>query len=251
LRPPADIWFVATVGEEGLGDLRGMRAVVERLGAEARYVVLEGGSYGQIFHRGIGVRRFRIEVAAPGGHSWGNFGSPSAIHVLGRIIAAIASLPVPNEPKTTYNVGRIEGGTSINAIAEQASLLLDLRSEGPGELEQLISAVEAIVQREAAGQGVAANMLLIGNRPAGQLSREADLVGWAVAALEHVGCDRVELLAGSTDANIPLSAGGDAVCIGVAKSGNAHRRDEFLDPTNLARGMGQVLLVVLAAAGFS
>jgi acetylornithine deacetylase/succinyl-diaminopimelate desuccinylase-like protein len=251
LRSPAAIWLVATVGEEGLGNLRGIRAVTERFGSEATYIVVEGGSFGQIFHRGIGVRRYRIEVQAPGGHSWGNFGNPSAIHILGRIIAGISALPTPDTPKTTYNVGLIEGGTSVNSIAERASLLLDLRSEGHEPLQQLIAAVEAIVRQESAIEGVTAAMTLIGDRPAGKLPREAGLVRLAEAALRYVGQDEVELLAGSTDANIPLSLGSDALCIGIARSGNAHRRDEFLDTTKLVPGLSQLLLLTLAAAGFA
>jgi acetylornithine deacetylase/succinyl-diaminopimelate desuccinylase-like protein len=249
LRPPADVWFVATVGEEGLGDLRGMRDVVERFGADATYIVVEGGSYGQVFHQGVGVRRYRIVVKAPGGHSWGNFGSPSAVHILGRIIAAIAALPTPASPKTTFNVGLIEGGTTINAIAEQASLLLDLRSEAAGPLDKLVSSVGAIVREESGIEGVTATMTLIGSRPAGRISPESELVRLAEAALRRVGCEDVELLAGSTDANIPLSLGSNAVCVGIARSGNAHRRDEYLDPTHLPRGLGQLLLLILAAAG--
>jgi acetylornithine deacetylase/succinyl-diaminopimelate desuccinylase-like protein len=109
----ADIWFVANVGEEGLGDLRGMRAVVARFGGEATYLIVEGGLFGQISHRGIGVKRFKVTAETPGGHSWGNFGARNAIHELARIVVGIDRLAVPKTPKTTYNVGVIEGGTSV------------------------------------------------------------------------------------------------------------------------------------------
>lgn len=254
LYPAADLWFVANVGEEGLGDLRGMRAVVERFGREAIYIVVEGGLYGQISHQAIGVRRYRITVNAPGGHSWGSFGNPSAIHELGQIIAAISRLIVPEEPKTTYNVGMIEGGTSINTIAQSANLLLDLRSEEPVALVQLVSTVEGIVTKANGGphgrkDGVTVSMQLIGNRPAGSIARDAPLVSWAEAALHYVGCQDVTYIMGSTDANIPLSQGIAAVCIGLTKSGNAHRLDEYIDPTYLPKGLGQLLLLTLAAAG--
>ena len=110
LMPKADLWFVSNVGEEGLGNLRGMRATVQRFGRQAIYIVVEGGSYGQITHQAIGVRRFRIDVKTPGGHSWGSFGQPSAIHELAHLIVAIDGLRIPKSPRTTYNVGIIEGG---------------------------------------------------------------------------------------------------------------------------------------------
>ncbi len=249
-----DVWFVANVGEEGLGDLRGMRAVVERFGRAASYIVVEGGLFGQISHQAIGVHRYRLNVSGPGGHSWGSFGAASAIHVLGHLIVAIDKLPVPDPPRTTYNVGVIEGGTSINTIAQSASLLLDLRSEEPVALQQLEDSVTQIVRqsnqqwREA---GIQVTMTPIGNRPAGKISRNTGLVKTAVAALQFVGQHTITFMMGSTDANVPLSQGITAVCIGLTESGNAHRLDEFIDPTHLPDGLSQLLLLTLAAAGFS
>ena len=249
----ADIWFVANVGEEGLGDLRGMRAVVKRFGEDAVYIVLEGGLYGQISHQAIGVRRFRIEVTTAGGHSWGNFGQKSAIHELAHLITAIDRLVVPEFPKTTYNVGMITGGTSINTIAASASFLLDLRSEHPALLAELETAVAKIVDdahhRLSASGDCAITMTQIGNRPAGSIPRSHLLVQWAEDALRFVGCQHIAYIAGSTDANIPLSLGVTAVCVGLAQSGNAHRLDEFIDITHLVDGMQQLLLLSLAAAG--
>ena len=254
LHTQADIWLVANVSEEGLGDLRGMKAVCDRFGNEACYLVIEGGLFGQISHQAIGVRRFRIEVETNGGHSWGSFGAPSAIHHLGHLITAVDSLTVPGEPKTTYNVGVIEGGRSINTIASSAHMLLDLRSEEPAALARLVEQVEGLVekQREVANNGrtaVSINMTLIGDRPAGYISRQAPLVGWAEAALRQAGWDKPIFITGSTDANIPLSRGADAVCIGLTESGNAHRLDEYMDPTWLPQGLSQLLLLTLAAAG--
>jgi acetylornithine deacetylase/succinyl-diaminopimelate desuccinylase-like protein len=255
LQPAADCWFVANVGEEGLGDLRGMRAVVDHFGDQATYIVVEGGLFGQIAHQAIGVRRFRIQVKAPGGHSWGSFGNASAIHELGRIITNISYITVPAEPKTTYNVGVIEGGTTINSIAQTAHLLLDLRSEDETELARLVQTVKRIVAKANGGRagrsdGVTITMELIGNRPAGQISREAALVQWAEAALRVVGCEEISYIGGSTDANIPLSRGLTAVCIGLTHSGNAHRLDEYINPTHLPQGLGQLLLLTLAAANW-
>ncbi len=247
---PADIWFVANVGEEGLGDLRGMRAVVKRFGGEATYLVVEGGLYGQISHQGIGVRRFKLTVQTPGGHSWGNFGARSAVHELARIIVAVDRLAVPKTPKTTFNVGIIEGGTSINTIAQSASGLLDLRSESLVELEGLVTAVSQIVEQANKRKDVRVRMELIGNRPAGQLAVNVPLVQWAIAALQAVGCADPRLIASSTDANVPLSEGYTAVCIGLAESHHAHRLDEYLDPQHLPNGLGQLLLLTLAATGY-
>ncbi|MEZ4589671.1 MAG: M20/M25/M40 family metallo-hydrolase [Chloroflexota bacterium] len=249
IRPFADIWFVANVGEEGLGDLRGMRAVVARFGGEPTYLVVEGGLYGQISHQAIGVRRYEVRFHTAGGHSWGNFGQRSAIHELGKFIAAIDRFKVPARPKTTYNVGVIEGGTSINSIAQSAKLLLDLRSESPDHLAILVAEVEALVAQWRSQSNVLVELTQIGSRPAGQLARNAPLVRQSVAALHQVGCQKINYIASSTDANIPLSLGYTAVCIGLTESGNAHRLDEYMDSTHLPAGMGQLLLLALSAAG--
>ncbi|WP_420631209.1 M20/M25/M40 family metallo-hydrolase [Candidatus Leptofilum sp.] len=251
IRPLADIWLVANVGEEGLGDLRGMREVVARFDGEAIYLVVEGGLFGQISHQAIGVRRYEITFRTAGGHSWGNFGQRSAIHELGKFIAAIDKLKVPTSPKTTYNVGVIQGGTSINSIAQSANLLLDLRSEAPERLANLVAEVEKLVAQWQAQPEVQVEMAQIGNRPAGQLPRNAPLVQQAVAALRQVGCDKISFIASSTDANVPLSLGYTAICIGLTESGNAHRLDEYMDSTHLPAGMGQLLLLALSAAGIS
>lgn len=254
LTMPCDVWFVANVGEEGLGNLRGMEAVVERFGEEASYIVVEGGLFGQVSHQAIGVSRFCIEVSAPGGHSWGSFGSPSAIHVLGRIVTAIDTLNVPEVPRTTYNVGTIEGGTAINTIAQKASLQLDLRSENVTTLDKLVADVRRIVVEMAhdfAQDGVEIKMDLIGQRPAGGIPRDTELVTFAVAALNYVGFPHINFMIGSTDANVPLSRGLTAVCIGLTESANAHRTDEYIDPIHLPDGLSQLLLLILAVAGFS
>jgi acetylornithine deacetylase/succinyl-diaminopimelate desuccinylase-like protein len=141
-----DIWFVANVGEEGLGDLRGMRAVVERLRTRiGGVIVIEGCDFGSLHHQAIGVRRFRIEANGPGGHSWGNFGTPSAIHILVRLAARLTELQVPVSPRTTFNIGMISGGTSVNTIAHHASMLLDLRSVSSAVLSDLLSEVYLLV----------------------------------------------------------------------------------------------------------
>lgn len=248
LRPRRSIWFVANSGEEGLGNLRGMRAVTARFGAAAAYIVLEGGSFGHVVHQGIGVNRYEIGVRAQGGHSWADFGQTSAIHVLGRLIAALDALVVPAKPKTTYNVGVVAGGRSVNTIADEAHCLLDLRSEDGAALKRLTEQVTAVVNRFEERPQLMIQMKQIGQRPAGRLPRHAELVQWAGDALRHVGSPHVEYAASSTDANIPLSLGYNAICIGLAHAGNVHRLDEYLDPAYLGHGLGQLLLLALTAA---
>jgi acetylornithine deacetylase/succinyl-diaminopimelate desuccinylase-like protein len=247
---PSDIWFVANVCEEGLGDLRGMRAAAKRFGSDARYIVVEGGVFGYIYHAAIAVTRYRVLVETPGGHSWGAFGAPSAVHVLGRLIAGIDALEVPASPRTTYNVGVVEGGSTINTIAQRASMLVDLRSEDPEVLGDLVNQVQALFRKARRADGVKLVVEKVGDRPGGSIPRSRPLVRHAVGALEAVGYGEPVFEAGSTDANIPLSLGWDAVCIGITRSGNAHRTDEFLDPQYITQGMGQLLLLTLAAAGY-
>lgn len=244
-----DIWFVGNVGEEGLGDLRGIRAAVDKLRSRIGQVIaLEGCDFGTLHHQAIGVRRYRIEAFAPGGHSWGNFGTPSAIHVLVRLAARIAELMVPRAPRTTFNIGVIEGGTSVNTIAEHASLLLDMRSVSAPALTELIAQVDRLVASMAnESPEVRLKVSTVGDRPSGSIARDHPLVQAAVAAYHSVGAN-VSYQQSSTDANIPLSQGIPAVCIGLTDGGNAHRHDEFILPANLGRGLQALLLLAMAAS---
>jgi acetylornithine deacetylase/succinyl-diaminopimelate desuccinylase-like protein len=255
VKPKADMWFVCNVGEEGLGDLRGMKAVVQRFGRQAIYIIVEGGSYGQIMHEAIGVSRFRVEINTDGGHSWGSFGRPSAVHEIGHLISELDNLRVPAKPRTTFNVGLVKGGTSVNSIAASSSLLLDLRSEDAEELSRLIKQFEGIVtDRQAkarkAGNNISYRVTQVGERPAGRLSRSDKLVQSSKEALQFVGCSPITFISGSTDANVPLSMGLRSVCIGLTYSGNSHREDEFIEPEFLPFGMQQLMLLALAAASF-
>lgn len=244
-----DIWFVGNVGEEGLGDLRGIRAAVNKLRSRIGAVIaLEGCDFGTLHHQAIGVRRYKIEVTAPGGHSWGNFGTPSAIHTLVRLAARIAELQVQRSPRTTFNIGVIEGGTSVNTIAETASLLLDMRSVSAATLAELVAQVDRLVAAAAAERpDVQIHVRTVGDRPSGSIARDHPLVQAAVAAYHSVGAT-VSYQQSSTDANIPLSLGIPAVCVGLTDGGNAHRHDEFIQPANLGRGLQALLLLALAAS---
>ena len=238
-----DIWFVANVGEEGLGDLRGMKAVVDRFGAEVlAYLVLEGMALGHIYHRAVGVKRYRVTARTKGGHSWSDYGQPSAVHELAKLIVQLTSLELPKEPRTTMNVGKIVGGTSINVIAAQASMELDLRSEGQQSLAELVSAAEKLIQR-ANKPGVSVEAEVIGQRPAGEMDAEHPLLRLAKECLHEQGLDAV-LTMGSTDANVPLSKGYPALVLGVSRGGNAHTVQEYIHTVPVEAGMEQLVSFV-------
>lgn len=241
-----DLWLCANVGEEGLGDLRGMRRVMERFGSRvSATLVLEGMAFGHVYHEAIGVHRFRINAHTEGGHSYTDFGKPSAIHGLVRLGTRFTELALPAQPKTTLNIGQISGGTSVNTIAREASLELDLRSEEPRALAALVTQVEALIQASN-GPGLTFTASVTSQRPAGSISRTHPLVQLAADSLRSVGVEP-SFEKGSTDANIPLSLGLPAACLGLCKGGNAHRPDEYIEPAQLEAGLKQLLLVVLGA----
>jgi len=240
---PGDLWLVANVCEEGLGDLRGMRAVVDRFdGNVCAYLVIEGLSLGYIQHRGLGVQRYRITAKTPGGHSWSDYGRPSAIHELSAFVTKLTAIPLPEKPRTTMNVGRMGGGTSINAIAAEAWLELDLRSESPQVLAELIRTVEQLV-KTAGRPEVRVEAEVIGQRPAGELSASHSLVRLAEECLKEQGIEP-KLMVGSTDANVPLSRGFPAVVLGVTNGAGAHTTGEFIYTAPVERGMQQLVQFV-------
>ncbi|MEO8354408.1 MAG: M20/M25/M40 family metallo-hydrolase [Chloroflexota bacterium] len=235
-----DVWFVANIGEEGLGDLRGMKAVVERFGGEVQaYLVLEGLALGHIYHRAVGVKRYRVTARTTGGHSWSDYGKPSAIHELAKLVAQLSSLELPTQPRTTMNVGKISGGTSVNVIASDATLDLDLRSQGQESLAELISTVEKMIHN-AGRQDVRMEAEVIGQRPAGEMSLNHPLVKLAERCLREQDLEPI-LTAGSTDANIPLSRGYPAIVLGVSTGGSAHTVHEFINVEPVAQGMEHLL----------
>jgi tripeptide aminopeptidase len=238
-----DVWFVANVGEEGLGDLRGMRAVVDRFGADViGYLILEGMALGHIYHRAIGVRRYRVAAKTAGGHSWSDYGQPSAVHELAALVTQLTSLRLPREPRTTMNVGTFGGGTGINVLAAEAKFELDLRSEDPSALSKLIHQVEELF-RYADRDGVKISAEIIGQRPAGELSAEHALVKLAVSCMQSQGLSAI-LTSGSTDANIPLSRGIPAVVMGITTGGGAHTNHEYIDLDPVEKGMEAVVKFV-------
>ncbi len=235
-RLAGDIWFVANTCEEGLGDLRGMKSVVERFGTQVTgYLVIEGMALGHVYHRAVAVQRYRISVKTAGGHAWSDYGQPSAVHELAALTARIASLLLPPSPRTTLNVGKIIGGTSINTVAAEASLELDMRSESPSVLAELVSSVDALI--EAANRpGVRVEAEGIGQRPGGSVPASHPLVELAVACSRAQGVEP-SLIGGSTDANVPLGRGLPAVVMGVTTGGGAHTLAEFVDVEPMTKGM--------------
>lgn len=245
----SDIWFLATSGEEGLGDLRGMRHAFTRLRHKIGCVInLEGLAFGHIYHAGIAVHRLHIRAQTGGGHSWLHFGRPSAVHGILQLGARITQLPVPQSPRTTYNVGMIDGGQTINAIATNASLWLDLRSESRDELEKLIEHVHALV-KSLSSSDLHFSIEVVGDRPSGFTLPDHPLVKGAMSALEAIGV-RGTLETGSTDGNVSLAYGCPTVTIGISRGGNAHRLDEFIETSPVLLGMKQLLLLLLAVAKY-
>lgn len=244
---PGDLWLVGNVCEEGLGNLRGMQAVVDRFGSDVLgYIVLEGMALGQVYHRGLGVRRYRIGIHTAGGHSWVDYGQPSAIHALAELITHLTRLSLPSEPRTTLNVGVISGGTTVNSIAANASLELDLRSEEITALETLACQVEKLASNFGDLPGLEVQTELIGVRPVGMISPDHPLIRLSRRCLEAQGITPI-LGIGSTDANIPLSRGLPAVCIGMGSGGGAHTTQEFISIRPLDAGLQQLLTLVQGA----
>jgi acetylornithine deacetylase/succinyl-diaminopimelate desuccinylase-like protein len=241
---PGDLWLVANTCEEGLGDLRGMQAVVDRFDTlPLAYIVIEGMALGQIYHRGLGVVRYRITVRGAGGHSWVDHGTPSAIHALAELVTQITAIDIPEQPRTSLNIGVISGGTSVNTIASEASLELDLRSTEPKVLKDLTQEVERLVTRSNQ-PNLSFNADVIGHRPVGEIPKSHPLVKTAANILKGIGV-QPSLSIGSTDANIPLSRGLTCICIGLTNGGGAHTVNEYINTTPLESGMTQLVKLVV------
>ncbi len=245
---PYTICLVANTCEEGLGNLNGMRTMLDTISPQRikAVIVIEGIALSRIYHRGIAVRRLKISAQADGGHSWINFGKPSAIHGLVQLANQITLLKIPSQPRTTYNIGLINGGHSVNSIATEAHIYLDLRSVSPTTLEQIEQQVRTFAD-EHTQTGVQFKFETVGDRPAGAIPPDHPLVQLAQAALSEVGISAV-LEQGSTDANVLLARNIPAVVIGITHGGSAHRLDEFIETSSLVDGMWQLILLTIAAA---
>jgi acetylornithine deacetylase/succinyl-diaminopimelate desuccinylase-like protein len=254
---PGSITFAATVGEEGLGDLRGVKQLLagESKGTVDYFVSIDGGGL-DITHVAVGSRRYRVSVKGPGGHSYGSFGIANPVHALGRAIAVLADFEVSAWPKTTFNVGRVGGGTSVNSIAGEAWMEVDLRSADAAALaaidRRFDRAVDAAVEQENrrwSGRGrLTVVKERVGDRPAGRTPERSAIVQTAIAATRALGLP-VELTEGSTDSNFPISLGVPAVTIGGGGEGRAaHSPGEVFDTTESWKGTQRAALLAIALA---
>jgi tripeptide aminopeptidase len=267
LRHAMPFVFIGNVGEEGEGDLRGMRhifATPRWKDTIAYSVILDGAGCDTVVAEALGSRRFEVIVRGPGGHSWSDFGAPNPIVVLARAIESFSQTPVAGSPKSTFNIGVMRGGTSVNSIPESASMRVDIRSTSTAEMERLERALrlcldravdverQALAVRGAAPrkpQSVSCEVVPIGDRPAGELEPNARILQ-AIRAVDAYLGNVAQVQRASTDANVPLSLGRQAIAIGGGGSGGgAHTLQEWFDCTGRELGLKRILLTMLALAG--
>jgi acetylornithine deacetylase/succinyl-diaminopimelate desuccinylase-like protein len=257
IRTEGSILFVGTVGEEGQGNLRGVRYLLTRGRWASKvdaFLSFDGPGVDRVTNRALGSRRYRVELAGLGGHSWGDFGLPNPVHALGRAVSRLASYPAPKEPRTTFNVGRIEGGTSINSIPSKAAMEVDLRSASETELRRLDaffrramrdSVDEENAKKRAGDPELKLKMDLMGERPTGETPPDSPLVELAIESTKVLGFEP-RLDQSSTDSNLPISLGIPAITLGAGgASGFSHTLDEWYDPRDRDKGLKRGLLVIL------
>src|SRR5438876_4798756 len=256
------ILFAATVGEEGSGDLRGVKYLLNGNretgnGKPAAFIALDGAGLDRVIHRALGSKRYHVTFRGPGGHSWAAFGVANPANAVGRATALLADLAPQQAPRTTCAVVRLGGGTGLNSIPQEAWLDLDLRSEDPRALAQLDVTVRAALERAADDENrrrtagsptLRVEVQLLGDRPSGMTPRAHPLVQAAVAANRALGRD-AELASASTDANVPIALGIPAIALGAGgKAGDAHLATEWYDNVEGALGIVRALLVTAAMA---
>lgn len=258
LRQRHPIEFVATTGEEGLGDLRGAKHYFANRGRDAHAMIaLDGAGDERIIHRALGSRRFRISYSGPGGHSWAAFGVVNAVHAAAGAAARLAALTLPSSPRTTLSVGRIGGGLSVNSIPDRAWLEIDLRSTSAAQLDGLERSIRHIAQvaadEENAKRAVGTRQLSvlvesIGCRPCGETPADHSLVQAALEATRLVG-RQPDLALASTDANVAISHGIPAIAIGAGgRGGDAHTRGEWFDNLHGTLGVARALTILMTTA---
>lgn len=253
VRTKAPVRFVATVGEEGAGDLRGIKALFADPSDAARvggFVSLDGAGLERIVARGLGSRRFRITVRGPGGHSWVDWGTANPAHALMELGTRLTGLELSDDPKTTLTIARLGGGKSINAIPQEAWLEIDVRSADGPRLEDVVAALRGVVEEEESGHDdLDYEVEVIGERPGGATAPDARLVQAALTATRFLGYEPTVALS-STDANVPMKLGVPAVTLGCGGgAGKAHTTDEWYRNTNGPDGIVRALYVVLLTAG--
>ncbi len=255
----APILFIGSVGEEGEGDLRGMRHIFQQrrwLDSIGMLIAVDGAGTDTIIAEGLGSRRYEVSIHGEGGHSWSDFGVANPIVALARVIERFTSTPVPTTPKTTYNVGTIQGGTSVNSIPQQAVMRVDTRSASVEELDKLERALRDAVDQVTSTMpgrsrkiGLTSEVKVIGDRPAADLPLDSRLLE-TIRAVDAQLSNVAKIQRASTDANIPLSLGREAVAIGAGGSGGgAHTINEWYDPAGRDLGLKRILLLTLALSG--
>src|SRR6266852_1125863 len=260
LKPQRTVLFVGDVGEEGEGNLRGIRAIMDAYREKLKaVVVLDGSGTDHVTTKALASRRLEAQITGPGGHSWSDFGMPNPINALVRGSVRFINTKVPASPHTTFNIGQIEGGTSVNSVPYEARLKVDIRSESEDELTRLESALrECIIAgvrdemdsaRDRSKGKLEWKVELLGSRPGGELAADSPLLAALRAADEFVG-NQSRIERSSTDANIPLSLGIDAISIGAGGSGGgAHSLHEWYDSAGREVGLKRALLTVLGISG--
>ncbi len=260
LKPQRTILFAGDVGEEGEGNLRGMRAIVDAYRGKLKaVVVLDGSGTDHVTTKALASRRLEALITGPGGHSWSDFGMPNPINALVRGAVRFINTKVPPTPRTTFNIGQIEGGTSVNSVPHEARLKVDIRSESEGELTRLESALRECVSagvrdemdsaRDRSKGKLEWKVELLGSRPGGELAADSALLAALRAADEYVG-NQSRIERSSTDANIPLSVGIEAISIGAGgNGGGAHSLQEWYDSTGREAGLKRALLTILGVSG--
>ena len=252
-----DIMFAGNVGEEGRGDLRGIKAIFRDHPNIDGFVSVDGVRLRRITTGGTGSRRFEFHFKGPGGHSFGAFGLASAVHAMGRAIAKISEFEAPSFPKTTFTVGTVEGGTSVNSIAADAIFAIDMRSNNREELARLeerakAAALEAVAEENARWNNgeITVDFNLIGDRPVGRTPTESRIVQVAALAFDEIGVELDELGISSTDSNVPMALNIPAITIaGGGNGGGAHSPGEWFIPINTHVGPQTALLVMLSLVG--
>jgi acetylornithine deacetylase/succinyl-diaminopimelate desuccinylase-like protein len=262
LQTSSDILFIGDVGEEGEGDLRGVKYLMQKGKYKDRiksFISIDGGDQGSITNGALGSKRYRVTFKGPGGHSYGAFGIVSPSLAMGNAIAKFSRLTVPSKPKTTFNVGVVGGGTSVNSIPTDVYMDVDMRSESPEELNRLVEAFLTVVReavdeenraRSTAEGKVTADPKLIGDRPSGETPVDSPLLQITSAVVRAFGLTPSYSIS-STDSNIPISLGVPAITIGRGPSGRSHSLDEWVDVEKESSGKAAevALAIVLAAAG--
>ncbi|MEH2478628.1 acetylornithine deacetylase/succinyl-diaminopimelate desuccinylase-like protein [Nitrobacteraceae bacterium AZCC 2146] len=253
-----DIMFVATVGEEELGNLRGVKALFRDHKDIDGFISIDGLGITRVVNQGTGSHRYEMIFKGPGGHSFQEFGLPSATHALGRAVAKISELQTPADPKTTFTVGTVSGGTSVNAIAAEARMAVDMRSNSTEELLKLEARLLDLVRQAASEENqrwhsdkITVEIKLIGDRPAGLVAEDSPIVQATQRAVTVLTrAPRVTFAGSSTDSNLAMSLGIPAVTIGGGgEGGNWHSRNEWYRPVNAYFGPQNALLTMLVLSG--